>query len=103
MTVGWRFEEHLSSRKAPVISDGKLYVGTFASTAAFDALDAASGKEVWRTDLGAGMEARFNDTAAFTGDLVIVAFGRVLFAFDEATRPGDAIDNARVATVEVQE
>lgn len=85
-TVAWRFEDHLSSRKAPVVADGDLYVGSFDETAAFVCLDAATGEEQWRTDLGDGSDVRFPDSAAaIAGDVVLAGFGERLFAFDTAT------------------
>jgi eukaryotic-like serine/threonine-protein kinase len=86
VSVRWTFEEHLVARKSPVIQDGYLYVGTFEKTAAFVALDAATGEEHWRTDLGDGMDVRFNDSAAaIAGDIVLASFGEVLLAFDTKT------------------
>lgn len=85
-TVAWRFTDHLSSRKAPVVADGDLYVGSFDETAAFVCLDAATGEERWRTDLGDGGDVRFPDSpAAIAGDLVLASFGERLFAFDRAS------------------
>ena len=52
VAVAWRFTDHLSSRKAPVVADGDLYLGSFDESAAFVCLDAATGDERWRTDLG---------------------------------------------------
>ncbi|WP_433629483.1 PQQ-binding-like beta-propeller repeat protein [Halomicrococcus sp. NG-SE-24] len=86
VSVRWTFDEHLVARKPPVIKDGYLYVGTFEDTAAFVALDAATSKERWRTDLGDGMDVRFNGSAAaIAGDVVLAGFGEVLFAFDTET------------------
>lgn len=85
-TVAWRFTDHLSSQKAPVVADGDLYVGSFDGTAAFVCLDAATGDEQWRTDLGDGGHVRFPDSAAaIAGDLVLAPFGERLFAFDRET------------------
>lgn len=85
-SVAWRFEDHLSSRKAPVIADGRLYVGTFDDGSEFVCLDAATGEEAWRTDVGESHYVRFNDTAAaVAGDVVIASFGVRLFAFDRET------------------
>lgn len=86
VTVAWRFEDHLSSRKAPVVADGDLYVGSFDETAAFVCLDAATGDERWRTDLGDGSDVRFPESAAaIAGDVVLAGFGERLFAFERAT------------------
>lgn len=83
VAVAWRFTDHLSSRKAPVVADGDLYVGSFDESAAFVCLDPATGDERWRTDLGEGGDVRFPDSAAaVAGDLVIAGFGERLFAFD---------------------
>lgn len=85
-TVGWRFTDHLSSRKAPVVADGDLYVGSFEETAAFVCLDAATGEEQWRTDLGDGDDVRFLESAAaIAGDVVLAGFGELLFAFERTT------------------
>lgn len=85
-TVAWRFTDHLSSRKAPVVGDGDLYLGSFDETAAFVCLDAATGEEQWRTDLGDGGDVRFPDSAgAIAGDQVVAGFGERLFAFERAT------------------
>ncbi|WP_226013293.1 PQQ-binding-like beta-propeller repeat protein [Halomicrobium salinisoli] len=85
-TVAWRFGDHLSSRKAPVVADGDLYVGSFDDTAAFVCLDAATSDERWRTDLGGDGDVRFPDSAAaIAGDRVLAPFGERLFAFDRET------------------
>lgn len=85
-TVAWRFTDHLSSRKAPVVADGHLYVGLFDETAAFVCLDAATGNEQWRTDLGDSGDVRFPDSAAaIAGDIVLAGFGERLFALDRGT------------------
>jgi len=86
VTVAWRFKDHLSSRKAPVVADGDLYVGSFDETAAFACLDAATGERQWRTDLGDGGDVRFPDSAAaIVDDLVLAGFGNRLFAFERRT------------------
>lgn len=86
VSVRWTFDEHLAARKPPVIADGRLYVGTFEETAAFIALDTATGEEHWRTDLGDRMDVRFNESAAaIAGDIVLAGFGSVLLGFDIET------------------
>lgn len=84
--VRWRFEEHLVSRKPPVIADNRLYVGTFEESASFVALNAATGEEVWRTDLGDGHDVRFPASAAAIAESTVVApFGNLLIGFDAET------------------
>jgi outer membrane protein assembly factor BamB len=65
------------------VADGDLYVGSFDDTAAFVCLDAATGDERWRTDLGDGGDVRFPESAAaVVDDFVLAGFGRRLYAFD---------------------
>jgi outer membrane protein assembly factor BamB len=86
VTVAWRYKPHLSSRKAPVVADGDLYVGSFDETTVFASLDAATGDEQWRTDLGDDMDGQFPDSAAaIVDDLVLAGFGEHLFAFERET------------------
>lgn len=86
ISVRWTFDEHLVARKAPVVADGRLFVGTFDDRASFVALDAATGREDWRADLGDGIGVRFPESsAAVAGDTVVAAFGSVLAGFDVAT------------------
>lgn len=86
VTARWTFEEHLVARKPPVVADGRLYVGTFDERASFVALDAATGSEEWRTDLGDGIDVRFPESAAaIADDVVLAAFGSVLVGFDPTT------------------
>lgn len=83
--VSWRYKKHLSSAKAPVVADGSIYLGFHDDIVAFVSLDAASGREQWRTTLGEGPTVGFPDAAAaITGETVLAPFGESLFAFDRA-------------------
>lgn len=68
----WTFEEHLVSRKPPVVADNRLYVGCFEDTAAFVALNASTGAEVRRADLGDRGDVRFPESAAAVADGTVV-------------------------------
>ncbi len=51
----WTFEAGKYLKSSPVVSDGKIFLG--GPTGVFHAVDAGSGKEVWQTDAGLGVDA----------------------------------------------
>lgn len=84
VSARWTFEEHLVAGKAPVVVDGRLYVGTSDDEPALVALDAATGSETWRTTFEKGVG--FPDAAAaVAGDVVLAPFEGVLAGVDAAS------------------
>ena len=81
-TLRWRFDHRVSwVNGSPAVAGGVVYVGS-SDAQFFQAVDAASGKELWRTATAATVWS----SAAISGDLVIVGDGSgKVRAFDRKT------------------
>ena len=77
--VRWRFATEGPVRSSPVVSEGVVFVGS--GDHRLYAVDARSGKETWRRDAGAPVDA----TPAIAGARVFAATARRVFAVDRAT------------------
>ena len=55
LNLQWIFEAGKYLKSSPVVSDGKIFLG--GPTGVFHAVDARSGKEIWQTDAGLGVDA----------------------------------------------
>jgi quinoprotein glucose dehydrogenase len=91
LKVAWTYETHdefsgSEMQSNPIVVDGVLYATT-PKLQVF-ALDAATGKEIWRFDPtnGAGGTSRFRHRGVIvTGDRVIVNYRNRLYALDKRT------------------
>ena len=84
----WESNAGAGPRATPTLHGGRLY--TFGATGILNALDAAGGAVLWSRDVASDTETKvpvwgFSSSPLVVGDLVIVAAGGRLAAYDIAT------------------
>lgn len=91
LQVAWTYDSHDAFKGSemqsnPVVVDGVLYATTPTLNVA--AIDAATGREIWRFDPGGGSSARTrfrHRGVTVHGDRVFVSYRNFLFALDKRT------------------
>jgi outer membrane protein assembly factor BamB len=107
----WESNAGAGPRATPTLSGGRLY--TFGATGILNALDAATGAVIWSRNAATDTATKvpgwaFASSPLVTGDMVIVATGGELAAYDSATgaprwtgpQGGDSYSSPHLATLD---